>query len=99
MNSIRAIAIALLLLFAASPAALAQATTGNITGVAKAGDTVVVAATRGGLEREITLEEDGQFNIRRRPLGEYRVFYRRADGTVTAPTVVRLNAGVTVRVQ
>ena len=98
MKYIHAIAFAAILLFAA-PAALAQSTTGNISGVAKAGDTVVVKSLGGGLEREVTLEKDGKFNIRRLPVGEYSVSYRHADGTVTKPTVVRLNAGVTVRVE
>ena len=96
---IQTIAIAAALLLATSTAALAQSTTGNITGTAQAGDTIVVQSANGGIHRELTIDKDGKFSIRRLPVGEYVVMHKRADGTIKSPATVRLNAGVTVRVQ
>jgi hypothetical protein len=79
--------------------AVAQSTTGNITGTADAGDTIVVESASGGLHRELKIDKDGKFTIRRLPVGEYMVTHVRADGTVRSPAQVRLNAGVTVRVE
>jgi uncharacterized membrane protein len=80
-------------------AAQAQATSGNIMGVAKAGDTVVVDGVGTGVHREITLDKDGKYNLRRMPLGSYVVVVKHADGTAESPKQVAIQAGVTARVQ
>jgi len=80
-------------------AAHAQATSGNITGDAKAGDTVVVDGVGTGVHRELVIEKDGKFNLRRLPLGTYVVVVKHADGTVGTGQQVSIQAGVTARVR
>ncbi len=80
-------------------AAQAQSSSGNITGEAKAGDTVVVDGVGNGVHREIALEKDGKYNLRRLPLGTYVVVVKHADGSAEEGKQVSINAGVTARVK
>ena len=96
---VRSAAIAAALCLGTPVVAHAQSTTGNITGTAVAGDTIVVESANGGLHREMKIEKDGKFTMRRLPVGEYMVMRVHADGTAESPAQVQLNAGVTVRVQ
>ena len=84
---------------AASFAASAQHSTGNLMGEAKAGDTVVLQAPEIGVNREIAIEKDGKFNVRRLPMGTYVVTIRHADGTSDEPKAVAVRGGTTARVQ
>ena len=90
-------AIAMALGFAAS--ANAQQASGNIMGDAVAGDTVVVHNDTIGFHREIGVEKDGRYNIRRVPTGIYVVTVKHADGSQTQPKEIRVQAGTTARVQ
>lgn len=79
--------------------AQAQQSSGNITGDAVAGDIVIVRAASTGFHREISIEDDGKFNIRRVPTGEYTVMIKHADGTVSPTKAVVVRVGSTARVQ
>lgn len=85
--------------FLATGVVQAQATSGNIIGDAKAGDTIVVDGVGTGVHREITIEKDGKYNLRRLPLGSYMVVVKHADGTAEAGKPVSISAGVTARVK
>lgn len=77
----------------------AQQASGNIMGDAAAGDTVVVHSAAIGFHREIGVEKDGRYNIRRVPTGIYVVTVKHADGSQTQPKEIRVQAGTTARVQ
>ena len=77
----------------------AQSTSGNIQGVAAAGDTIVVQGVSSGYSRELTVADAGKYSIRRVPTGKYVVLQKHADGTAEAAKPVEIHAGVTVRVQ
>ena len=83
----------------ATTTAQAQATSGNITGVAKAGDTVVIDGVGTGVHREIPIDKDGKYNLRRLPLGSYIVVVKHADGSADPGKQVSIQAGVTARVK
>ena len=87
------------LALAASFAASAQHSTGNLMGEAKAGDTVVLHAPEIGVNREIAIDKDGKYSVRRLPMGTYVVTVRHADGTSEEPKAVAVRGGTTVRVQ
>ena len=95
----RTIAATATLLLGTAGLAQAQSTSGNIQGVAAAGHTNHVKAVASGITREITVEEAGNYSIRRIPTGKYLVLQTHADGTAEAPKPVEIHAGVTVRVQ
>ena len=77
----------------------AQATSGNIAGEGKTGDVVVVDGIGTGVHREITLDKDGKYSLRRMPLGSYTIVVKHADGTAEPAKRVSISAGVTARVQ
>jgi hypothetical protein len=87
------------LALAASFAASAQHSSGNLMGEAKAGDTVVLQAPDIGINREVTIEKDGKFHVRRLPMGTYIVTVRHADGTSEEAKKIVVRGGTTVRVQ
>ena len=88
-----------LVLGLASAPAIAQSSSGNISGTAVAGETIVVQGTSSGFTRELAITEDGKYSIRRVPTGSYTVVQKHADGSAEAPKPVQIHAGVTVRVQ
>ena len=77
----------------------AQQATGNMMGEAKAGDTISIHAPDIGVKREITVDEDGKWQMRRLPLGVYVVNVKHADGTAEKPQQVALQVGATARIQ
>lgn len=80
--------------------AQAQSTTGNINGVAEAGDTIAVEGVERSFTRTVEVQRDGKYSVRRLPTGKYVVTRTRADGTVAGPKqLVEIHAGVTVRVE
>lgn len=83
----------------AAATAHAQATSGNITGEAKAGDTVVIDGVGTGVHREMPIDKDGKYSLRRLPLGSYEVVVKHADGTAEPAKRVSISAGVTARVK
>lgn len=84
---------------AAAFGASAQHSTGNLTGEAKAGDTVVLEAPEIGVRREIAIDADGKWNVRRLPMGNYVVTVRHADGTTEPGKAIAVRGGTTARVQ
>lgn len=80
-------------------AAQAQSSSGNLQGEAVAGDTIVVDGIGNGYHRELAVEKDGKYSIRRVPTGDYTVVQKHADGSAEAPKPVSIHAGVTVRVK
>lgn len=79
-------------------AAHAQATSGNISGSALAGETVVINGPDFGYHREIQIKEDGKFSVRHLPAGSYTVVRIKPDGTVSLSQSVVVQAGATARV-
>lgn len=92
------IALAAALFVGASSLAQAQSTSGNIQGQAVTGETIVIDGVGNGYHREMKIEQDGKFSIRRVPTGNYVVARTRADGTAEAPKPIQIHAGVTVRI-
>ncbi|HEY0310340.1 MAG TPA: hypothetical protein VGC43_04320 [Luteimonas sp.] len=96
--NLRTIAATAALVLGTSGLAQAQSTSGNIQGVAAAGDTIVVQGVGSGFNRELAIPEDGKYSMRRLPTGKYLVIQKHADGSAEAPKPVEIHAGVTVRV-
>ena len=76
----------------------AQSSGGNITGEALSGDTVTVTAVDTGFRRELKIDKDGKYQIRRVPTGDYQVVRVRKDGTVDPVQSVTVRVGSTARV-
>lgn len=98
-SSFRSVATTAALLLASAGLAQAQSTSGNIQGMAAAGDTIAVQGVESGYSREITVDQAGKYSIRRVPTGKYVVVQKHADGTAEAARPIEIHAGVTVRVQ
>lgn len=100
-NKGRAIGIAGALALGAwvSGSAFAQASEGAIVGVAKAGDTVLIRGSDTGFKREIKIEKDGKYQVRRVPTGYYDVSVTHADGTQDPAKTVVVKPGGAGRVQ
>ena len=79
-------------------AAQSQATSGNISGSALAGETVVINGPDIGFHRELQIKEDGKFSVRHLPAGSYTVVRIKPDGTVSSSESVVVQAGATARV-
>ena len=77
----------------------AQQATGNIQGTAVAGDTIAIHAPDIGVKREITVEKDGKWQMRRVPTGVYLVNIKHADGSEAKTKQVTVQVGTTARVQ
>jgi len=88
----------LLLAVAMAGTTLAQTTAGNISGDAKAGQTVVINGPDTGFHREIQVEKDGKFKLRHVPSGDYTVVTMNDDGTVASSRSVKVQGGRTSRV-
>ena len=92
------VALAFGLAFTAT-GAIAQHSSGNIIGEAVAGDTVVIHGPDNGFHREMEIKEDGKYQVRRVPTGDYTVSVKHADGTLSPPKMVSVRVGSTARVQ
>lgn len=93
------IALATVLIATALPfAATAQSSSGNITGDATTGDTVMISGVDTGFKRELKIDKDGKYQIRRVPTGNYQVIRVRKDGTVDPAQSVVVRPGGTARV-
>lgn len=97
-NFLKSVAVGALAL-GATFAANAQHSSGNVMGEAKAGDTVVLEAPAIGVTREITIDKDGKYSVRRLPMGTYTVTVRHADGSTEPQKAVVVRGGTTARVQ
>lgn len=69
------------------------------TGTAVAGETVVVDGVGNGFHREIKVDKDGKYAIRRVPLGTCLVTRTGADGSAGQPLRIEVHVGVTARVK
>ena len=96
---LRTIATSAALLLGTAGLAQAQSTSGNIQGIAAAGDTILVSGIESGFNRELAVTEDGKYSIRRVPTGKYLVVQKHADGSAEPAKPIEIHAGVTVRVQ
>lgn len=92
------IALASLALAAFPSWVIAQSTSGNIAGEAKTGDTIVVTNTDTGFKRELKIDKDGKYQVRRVPLGEYQVIRVRKDGHIDPAQTVSIRPDATVRI-
>jgi len=95
-NTFKAVLFAIALAATAGPA-FAQATDGSISGVATAGETIILRGDM-GVTREIKIEKDGKFSARHLPVGTYDVIRTDASGKTTAQVAVVL-VGKTTRIQ
>ena len=99
MHSTLKIAIASAVLAAALPATVnAQSSSGNISGEAAAGDTITITGVDTGFKRELKIDKDGKYQIRRVPTGEYHVVRAHNDGTIDPVQGVVVRPGGTARV-
>ena len=95
----RSVLLAALFALVVPAIALAQATSGNINGIATVGDTIIIDGIDNGLHREVVIEKDGKFSLRRIPVGTYQVVVKHADGSFEAPQTAELHSGTTARLK
>lgn len=94
------IALASAVLAAAMPTAVnAQSSSGNISGEAVAGDTITITGVDTGFRRELKIDKDGKYQIRRVPTGDYQVVRAHKDGSIDPVQAVVVRPGGTARVQ
>lgn len=79
--------------------AFAQSSSGNISGEAAVGDTVVIRGPDNGFHRELEIKKDGKYRVSRVPTGEYHVTVKHADGTIGDTKAILVRVGSTARVQ
>ncbi len=98
LKAIRLPALALVLMTLAFAGAVSAQSnsSGNITGEAVTGDTVVAINADTGLKREIEIKKDGKYRMRSLPLGTYVVSIKHADGTMGPSSTVTIRVGATV---
>ena len=92
------IASAALLAVSLPVAVSAQSSSGNIVGEAAVGDTVTVTGTDTGFKRELKIEKDGKYQVRRVPTGDYQVVRVHKDGTIDPVQSIVVRPGGTARV-
>ena len=99
MHRILKTLLASALLDIALPASVyAQSSSGNIAGDAVVGDTITITGTDTGFRRELKIEKDGKYQVRRVPTGEYTVIRAHKDGTIDPAQSVIVRPGGTARV-
>ena len=76
----------------------AQSSGGNIAGEAAAGDTVTITGVDTGFRRELKIDKDGKYQIRRVPTGNYMVVRMHKDGSIDPAQSVTVRVGSTARV-
>ena len=92
------LAFASLLLASTLPfAANAQSSGGNITGEASVGDTVTITGVDTGFRRELKIEKDGKYQVRRVPTGDYMVVRVHKDGSIDPAQSITVRVGSTAR--
>lgn len=79
-------------------AANAQSSGGNITGEASVGDTVTIIGVDTGFRRELKIEKDGKYQVRRVPTGDYQVERVHKDGSIDPIQSITVRVGSTARV-
>lgn len=96
---LKIVLLAIVLALGIPSIALAQSSGGGITGEATAGDTVTIQGADTGFHREMQIEKDGKYKLRRVPTGDYTVVVTDKDGNVKMSRTVRVMIGSTARVQ
>lgn len=96
---LKTVLLAIALALAIPSIALAQSSGGGITGVASTGETVTIKGTDTGFHREIQIEKDGKYKLRRIPTGNYTVVVTDKDGNIKLSRSIRVVVGSTARVQ
>ena len=89
---------AIALLAALSSPVAAQSSSGNITGEAMVGDTVTITGVDTGFRRELKIDKDGKYQVRRVPTGDYQVVRVHKDGTIDPVQSIVVRPGGTARV-
>lgn len=79
-------------------AAIAQSSSGNISGEAATGDTVTITGVETGFKRELKIDKDGKYQVRRVPTGNYQVIRAHNDGSIVSTQNVVVRPGGTARV-
>lgn len=97
-KTITSILASLLLAGVALLNANAQSTSGNIVGEASTGDTIIVSNTDIGFKREIQIEKDGKYQVRRVPIGIYQIVHVLKDGRIFPAQTVSVRPDATARV-
>jgi hypothetical protein len=98
MHALSRIALAALLASSVAAPVAAQSSSGNIVGDAAVGETIIVTGIDTGFRRELKIDKDGKFQIRRVPTGDYQVVRMRKDGTLAPVQSVTVRVGSTARV-
>ena len=99
MQRIPKLAIASLLIASSLPfVAHAQSSGGNIAGEASVGDTVTITGVDTGFRRELKIDKDGKYQVRRVPTGDYQVVRVHKDGTIDPVQSIVVRPGGTARV-
>ena len=99
MQRIPKLAIASLLLASSLPfVAHAQSSGGNIAGEASVGDTVTITGVDTGFRRELKIDKDGKYQVRRVPTGDYMDVLVHKDGSIDPAQAVTVRVGSTARV-
>jgi len=83
----------------AAGTAMAQSPSANLMGEAKPGSVAVVENVDTGFTREVKVNDNGRYQLRRLPTGTFRVTIRHPDGSTEQPKTVTLRVGTTSRVQ
>lgn len=96
---IKAFLLAIVLAASIPSIALAQASAGGLFGEATAGQTVTVKGTESGFHREIPVDKNGKYMLRRVPTGIYTVVVTDADGNITMERMVRVVVGTSTYVK
>lgn len=100
MSRFKSILFGIALAFGVSSSPLlAQASSGNIDGLASTGETIIIDNAKTGFHREINIERDGKFSLRRVPIGSYTVLRVAADGKTATQQLVIVQVGTTARVK
>jgi RNase adaptor protein for sRNA GlmZ degradation len=92
------IAAALAVLATLGATAHAQSTAGNIAGEAKAGDVIIVRGESNGFKREIKVDADGPYKVRRVPIGKYDIVLTSRDGKIETLTGIVVRPEGTTRI-
>jgi outer membrane receptor for ferrienterochelin and colicin len=92
-----ALAAALALSLGFSGAAFAQSTTGTFIGQAPVGDSVMVTSQT-GLNREVSVDNNGRYRIDNMPVGNYTVRLKKDGEVVDTRDNVTLSVGISTEV-
>ena len=98
MNTTKRISLSLALGLLLAGTAAAQSSVAHLSGVAKAGETVLIQNVDTGFQREVPVKSNGRYGLRNLQTGTYAVTVKHADGTAEPAKLVTLRVGVTARV-